>query len=230
MNTRQKLYELKSQIFNYTQKSDISNYFQLLHQINTRPNKHLFPREKITLKKVIYEPFKDPSVIESNRKNQLKIYSIIDECPLPKINHVYLKVREKLRDNKERIRQIAERALSVENTKYQDRVLNQKPRVENIRRKKHLKIHSFRRYSRIIKNSMKKEYSMDYQKLESKKSEKEDVKLPDINKYGNGEKLFQTEININNNSVNESDTEKGEKLKDHKYKEISHLKQGYLEG
>ena len=231
MNDHQKLYELKSHIFNYTQKSDISNYFKLLHQISTRKNQYSIPTEKIILKRVIYEPFKDPYVIESNKKHKLKIYSIIDEPTLPKINNMFFKVREKLRDNKERYRKIAERALSVENTKYQDKVLNQKPRVENSRHKNHNKKFTFSRYSRIIKDSNRtKEFELDYKKLYSKKSEEiQDVQLPDINKRGNAEKLFQTEIDINNNNEDEDEEQNGEKLKDHKHKEISHLKQGHIE-
>ena len=57
--------------------------------------------------------------------------------------------------------------------------------------------------------------------------------LPAINKQKNkNEKLFQTEINENSggNSDNEQKEHDSKELKEHKYDEISHQKQGHLEG
>ena len=227
MNSTQKNYEIQSRMLNSTQKIGISQYFEYLYRIRSKPSQYSFPRENISIKKTIYEPFKDPFIIESNKKHKLKIYSILDEPPLPKLNYVYLDVRERLKNNKQIYKKIAERALSVENSKYQESIFNQNSRIEEIRKYKKLPVHIGKRALKIMRNSQTKEFQVDYKKYFGKKK---DLRLPDINinKNTKHEKLFQTEINIDQNSVNEPSIENSEKLKEHKYEDISHQKQGHL--
>jgi hypothetical protein len=212
-------------VINSTQKIGISQYFEYLYRIRSKPIQYSFPRENISIKKTIYEPFKDPFIIESNKKHKLKIYSILDEPPLPKLNYVYLDVRERLKNNKEIYKKIAERDLSVENSKYKENIFNQNSRIEEIRKYKKLPIHIVKKALKTMRNSKTKEFQVDYKKYFGKKK---DLRLPDINNNKNTkyEKLFQTEINTN--SVNEPSIENSEKLKEHKYEEISHQKQGHL--
>ncbi len=228
MNSTQKNYEIQSRMFNSTQKLNVSQYYKYLYQIRAKPSQYSFPLEKISIKKNIYEPFKDPLVIESNKKHKLKLYNILEEPTFPKLNYVYLDVREKLRNNKERYKKIAERALSVENSKYQENIFNQSPRIEDIRYYKKLPVHIPKRSFKFLRNSRTKEYQIDLKKIVGKN---QDLILPGIigNKNPKHEKLFQTEINTNQNSVNESSIEKSEKLNEHKHEEISHKKQGYIE-
>ena len=236
MNSVQKQYELKSRMFNNCKKIDLTEYFKFLDEIRRRKNQYIIPQDKknIIIKRVINEPFKDPSVIEENRRQKERLYTIIDEKPLPKLNYEFLEVRDRIRNNKEKYREIAERALSVENTKFIDRVFNQKPRIGEIRIYKKLQ----KRYSKIMKSSLTSHYDDDENKKPSRRSE--NIILPNINGHKEGkndkiEKIFQTEININNNNnnnssenENEQSMENSEKMNEHKYNEISHQKQGHI--
>ena len=86
MNQLQRLYDYKSSILDYDQKVVETEYFNILNQIKSRQNKYAIPPEKINIKRSICEPYKDPDVINSNKKYQLKISSIIDEPTFPKLN------------------------------------------------------------------------------------------------------------------------------------------------
>jgi len=223
MNSLQKQYELKSRMFiNNNQKTEVTDYFKFIDQIRNRPSRYTTIPENITIKKVIYEPYKDPNVIEANKKYKLKLYTILQEPPLPKLNNVYLEVREKLRNSKEKYREIAERALSVENVKFHDRVFNQKPRVEEV--------NNYRKIHKILKISKTREYESDVRKF-AKKSH--NLILPSINghKEGKSEKIFQTEVISNSDHFeNEQSADNSVNLKDHKYNEITHQKQGHING
>lgn len=228
MNSIQKLYEIRSRMPYTTQRVPISEYFKNLGLIRTRRNQFIFPQDKTAVKKFVYEPFKDPFIKEANKKHKLKIFSILAENPLPKINDVFLEVRKNMKNSKEKYRKMAERALSVENLKFEDSIFSQRPRVPEFRklRKNYTKKH--RRYNKIMKYSRTKYNLEDDKKNQSKYK---NLVLPDINGNNNKtEKLFQTEINTNNNSLNDKSTKIPEKMKEHKHEEIPHEQKGKLEG
>lgn len=233
MNALQKLYEIKSRMINKNQNNsktiDASEYFKFLEEIRTRPNRYIIPQEKINIKANNYEPFKDPSVIKSNKRFKLKLNSIYEEPPLPKINIEYLEVREKNRRSKEKYREMAERALSEENSKYQDKVFNQKPRVEEIESCRLYTINN--RRNKEIKTSRTKDYESDYRKYYGNYH---NLVLPNINRHKDmkteNEKIFTTEVNTDNNSLNDQYMENSEKMKDHKHDEYSHRKPGQSYG
>ena len=216
MNPAQKLYDLKSSIIDSNSKILETEYFRIIDNIRARPNLYKIAPEKINLKRNAYEPFKDPDVIKYNRKLQLRIDTIIDEPSLPKLNLEYLDIREKLRKNRERYRDIAKSVLNTENEKFQDRVFNQKPRIENtIALLKDYEL--TQTYKNIGRNSrgLKKFYK-----------EKTNVRLPSINKHKvNYDKIFQTEINnTSGNYDTEPNVKDAKELKDHKYSDITHQK------
>ena len=130
MNAFRRQTEVKTRIFNNGHKIDTLDYLKYVDHIRKRRNQYSISPKKKHIRKLLYEPFKDPNVIKENRKYKLKIYNILDEPALPKLNNIYLEIREKLKINKEKLREIAERALSFENTKYMDRVFNQKSLIE----------------------------------------------------------------------------------------------------
>ena len=222
MKTIQKQYELKSRMFNNYKEIDPYDYFRYIDQIRTRPNQYSISTERNVIKKIIYEPYKDPNVIEANRRHKLNLYKIFKEPALPKLNNEYLEVREILKNNKDRYREIAERALSFENMKFQDRVFNQKPRiVENC---------FYRKIPNLIKSSTNGDFESEYRKTLRKSNH---LRLPAINKHKEGkfERLFQTEVNTTRDiNENEQSGDNTINMKDHKYKDISHLKQGHIEG
>ena len=222
MNPFQRLYDYKSSILDYDQKVLQTEYFRIIDQIKTRPNQYAIPPEKINLKSNIYEPYKDPDVINSNKKFNLKISTIIDEPTFPKLNTEYLDMRKKLRKNKELYRDIAKIVLTNENEKFQDRVFSQKPRVENtnLLLKEYEQAKIYKSLGRN-NNGIKKYY----------KGNTNPLILPMINKQkSRNEKIFQTEINNSRSNENEHDVKNSKELKEHKYNEISHQNQGHLQG
>ena len=224
MNPLQKLYDYKSSIIDY--EVNQTEYFNNINQIRTRTNQYTFPQEKINIKRNAYEPFKDPDVINTNKKYQLKISTIIDEPTFPKINIEYLDYRKKLRRNKEVYREIAKIVLTTENEKFQDRVFNQKPRIENTSS-------LLKEYEQSL---VYKNLGRNHTSLNKYYKEKPSILiLPSINKQKNKkEKIFQTEINTNNNSRDNSDNEQivrdAKELKEHKYNEKKKTIQGHLAG
>ena len=224
MNQLQRLYDYKSSILDYDKKVVETEYFNIINQIKTRQNQYPTQLEKINIKRSMCEPYKDPDVINSNKKLQLKISSIIDEPTFPKLNTEYLDYRKKLKRNRDIYRDIAKIVLNTENEKFQDRVFNQKPRIENTSNllKEYEQSQVYKKLGRN-NTGLKKYYNEGSNYL----------LLPAINKQKNkNEKLFQTEINENSGgySDNEQKEHDSKELKEHKYDEISHQKQGHLEG
>ena len=225
MNPIQKLYDYKSSILDYDQKVLQTEYFKIIENIKTRPNQYSIPPEKINIKRATCEPYKDPDVINSNKKYTLKISTIIDEPTFPKLNLEYLDNRKKLRKNKEVYRDIAKIILTSENEKFQDRVFNQKPRVENTTTllKEYEQSQIYKNLGRNSNIGLKRYY---------KEKTSNNLILPVIYKQkGRKEKIFQTEVdNKGDNVDNEQNVKESKELKEHKYDEISHQKQGHLQG
>lgn len=226
MNALQKLYEEKFHNSEYEQKVAQIDFFRNLNIINTRPNKYTIPPKKITLRRNLCEPFKDPIVINSNKNFQLKIDTMIEEPAYPKLNHEYLEIRKKLKMNRDTYWEITKRVLTEENEKFQDRVFNQKPRIESTEMllKDYEKSLAYKNIGRNKSRGKRRYY----------KEKSQHLILPEINKNKNRyDKIFQTEIsnnyskdNIDKDQTNNNDV----KLSEHKYDEISHQKQGHLEG
>ncbi len=228
MKTIQKLYEKKSHMLMNIRRLDPNDYFKFIAQIRNRPNQYSISTERNIIRNIIYEPYKDPNVIEANRKHKLHLHNIYKEPALPKLNSEYLEIRELLRNNKDKYREIAERALSYENLKIQDRIFNQRSRFEE---------NSF--YRKIPKFKISKNRDFEEFRKTLRKSTK--LRLPTINQHKEGkyEKLFHTEVNTTathdahdgpDNNDNEQSLENTVNMKDHKYIDISHQKQGHLNG
>ena len=126
---------------------------------------------------------------------------------------------------------MAQRALSIENEKYKNEVFNQKPRVDLFRKIRKLHINRSNSRVNIISRTKRTENEKRYSG-----NNINDLILPKINrkrekreKDENIEKLFQTEVIMNNNnSLDEQSMENSERLNEHKYEDISHQKQGHI--
>ena len=232
MNSLQKKYELNCRLLNQNQR--VSEYYRYLEQIRLKPNNFSINSEPVVLKKIINIPYKDPNVIRSNRRMITKLNSIIDEPVIPKINNEYLEVKELIRNNKDRYRDFQERSLSIENIKYKERVFSQKPRVEEAKKLKQLYEETHEKYLRILKNSRTKNYENEYRKFSHNNSR---LVLPPINSVSvskePSEKIFQTEVISkydNDDYDNKSEEIESVKMNEHKYSEISHQRQGHIDG
>ena len=220
MNARQKDYELRSRLFNINNNQKISDYFRFIDQVKSRPNQYTTGAERSSKRRFIYAPYKDPNVIRDNKRFKLKIYKIIEEPVLPRLNLEYLEVREILRNSRERQKEMAQRALSVENDYYKERLFgNNRSKVE-VRR---------------LKNSKTKQFESDFLEFIGNPS---GVVLPPIHRSSKNsfkrkqksEKIFQTEVNSNLNDSDKLDNDQSlnsAQMRDHQAKEITHKKRGY---
>ena len=218
MNARQKDYELKSRLFNNNQK--VSDYFRFIEQVRSRPNQYTTGAERSSKRRFIYAPYKDPNVIRDNKRFKLKIYKIIEEPVLPKLNLEFLEVREIIRNSRERQKEMAQRAISVENEHYKERLFGNEKSKGEIKR---------------LKNSKTKMFESDF--LEKMRNPS-GVVLPPIHRSSknsikrreNTEKIFQTELNSNLNdsdNLDNNQTQNFDKMKDNRAKENIHKKSGY---
>ena len=216
MKLSQKQYELNFNMINNSQKFDINNYFQTIEAIRNRPNQFKVPQKQIIIKRIENEPFKNIFVIKSNRKLRLRLESIQSKPVIPQINNDYLEVMKIMRNNRERIRELNNRALTIENERFISRVFSQKPRInsnllEKLYEDNHEKYNGQLQTPRYRRNSSNTNIVP--------------VKLPKITKNNNH---LKTDANIN--SDNENSKNISLELKDHGHNEISHQKQGHIEG
>jgi len=194
MNSHHKLYAYTSPGLTGSPKEKQENesqYFQFLQRIKNRENKFLINSNKYQIKKGTIEPFKDPEVQNENKKHKTRLFMILDEPALPKLNIEYLETKKLLSRNKKLYRDIEERALTFENIQFMKRLRNQKTSIEEFKISK--KINCGLDTSRVRKQK-------EIKVLEDKK---EELILPKI--QNKNEKLFQTEINENNNKKKSND-------------------------
>ena len=218
MNFAQRHYELGFKILGGSQKFNTTNYFSHIDTIRSRPNQYPLSPTRFLLKKNLYEPFKDFYVIKSNEKFRLKLETIQTKPVIPKINEEYIQLEQRMKNNRERARELYNRALSLENEKFKNRVFTQKPRVSNLRLIE--KLYGNQQRNSIVK-SPKKRNSI-YSSIP--------IKLPKLSGYKDWKYNLHSRTEANLDSDNENSNDKSLELKDHGYKEISHKKQGYIEG
>ena len=131
MNLLQKQYELNNNILKESQRYNIENYFNTLEAIRSRPTQFITYPQKYFIKKISQEPFKDIFVIKSNRKLRLKLESIRSKPVIPQINNEFLEVEQRRKNHMEIIRELNNKALTIENERIMNRVFSQRPRIMN---------------------------------------------------------------------------------------------------
>ena len=222
MNSIQRQYDLGLLTINFSQRLNPFDYFKSLELIKSRKTE--YPSiQKFNIKKIQDIPYKNYYVIESNKKYNLKIKKMDSKPVIPKMNSLFKELNQRIKESRERNKEIKEKALTLDNKKYNKRIKEQKPKLlkanylEKIFRENHDKyIESLLRNSRFRKNA-------------DKSNEKQfKFKLPDISKYKNisAAKLHsKTEYNLD---ADEPSKDNSIEQKDHKHTEISHNKQGHL--
>lgn len=221
MNTAQKLYDSGFNTITGAQQLNPFKYYSILKLINQRRTQ--YPSfGKINIKKVNKIPYQDYFIIESNKKYKKKIKDMREKPVMPKINSLYLELDQRIKNNKSKIINNKIRALTLENNKYNIRVKNQKPKLLKAEFLRKLFIENHDKYLEILlRNTRFKK------KVGTSQDQKAPyIKLPNLSQYKGGlfRNHYRTEYNLdengdsNNNSVEQ---------KDHKYKEISHQKQGH---
>ena len=218
MKFAQKQYELNFYLLANSQRFNTTNYFRSIDTAKSRPNQFPSSPRQLFIKKNLQEPYKDIFVKKSNEQFRLRLETLQSRPVIPKLNNEYIELEKIMKNNKERSRQIYNRALSIENEKYANRVFIQKPRI-------------------ITTKILEKLYEKNREKFEKVKSPRRSndkygnyntlpVKLPRIRDRRN---TFHSKTEANLDSDNELNNNSLE-LKDHGHKEISHQKQGHIEG
>ena len=207
MNFSQKQYELNLRLFS-TDLSDPSNYFTSLNLAKLRKNPYASPK-KYVIKHVNTEPYKDFYVINENKKIKIRLDNISNKPVEPILNNEYIEIEQRIKNNKEKNREIYKRGLSKENEKYSSRVFTQKPRIINTELLEKLYIETHEKYIEQLKPKKVNKNNNKTPRLYGK------IKLPKISGYN---------INIDLNENNKS-----KELKNHGREEIAHQKPGHEE-
>ena len=222
MNSVQRLYDSAFNTITGAQQLNPFKYYSVLNLINQRRTQ--YPSfDKINIKKVNKIPYQDYFVIESNKKYKKKIKDLQAKPVIPKINSLYLELDQRIKNNKSKILINKNRALTLENNKYNKRVRNQKPKLLKTEFLQKLFIENHDKYLEILlRNTRFKKKVGNSQDMKSTPY----ISLPSISGYKGGlfrKRYYKTEYNLdengdsNNNSVEQ---------KDHKHIEISHQKKG----
>ena len=209
MNFSQKQYELSLRIFN-TDLNDSTPYFNSLNLAKARKNPYASPK-KYVIKHVSTEPYKDFYVINENKKIKLRLDNITNKPVEPLLNNEYIELEQRIKNNKEKNREMYKRGLSRENEKYSSRIFTQKPRVISTELLEKLYIETHDKYIEQLKgkNTTRNKGKEQPVRIYGK------IILPKISTYKN----WNTELNENSKS-------KGKEMQTHGHKEITHQKPG----
>ena len=219
MNFAQRQYELGFKLLGGSDRFNSTNYFRSLEASKNRPNPFPSPRRYI-IKKNLQEPFKDYFVLKSNEKFKLKIETIQTKPVIPKLNLEYIELEQRMKNNRDRAREIYNRALSLENAKFALRVFTQKPRFMHTKFLEKLYEENYQ--TKSPKRTINK--SINTKKLR--------VYLPKISGYKDWRYSIhsRTEANLDDDNDNEIGNNSSVELKEHGQKETKHQRQGHIEG
>jgi hypothetical protein len=216
MNIAQRLYA--NQMKMITNDINPSFFYQSIGLINSR--KTMYPLYKtFYLKKKPRIPYQTNYVIENNKRFSSKMDDIMNKKVTPKINNIFLELEERIKNNKKKNRENKIRALTIENEKYTNRVMEQKARVLNAKYLNKLYTENHDKYLELLLRPMKIRAN---KMKKNQKSYNFRTRLPNISQtstdgfYSKGR--YKTDISSTNEQSNENSLE----LKEHKRHEIIH--------
>ena len=221
MNSTQKFYGSTFNTLSGAKQLNSFDYFKSLQLISTR--KIQYPSfDKFIIKKVAYLPYKDHFVIESNKKYREKIMDLRKKPVIPKINKVFLELDQRIKNNKEKIKENKIKALTLENSLYNKRVKNQKPKLLKADYLKKLYFENHDKYLEILLRNSR----FGKKAGKSNDSKISYIRLPSISGYNNSNGIFSSKTEYNLDEDNERSNDNSVEQRDHKYKEITHQKRG----
>ena len=154
MNITQRLYDTRLKMISSDNNLHPSFFFQSIDVIRAR--KTVYPLfQPFCLKKKPQIPYKMNYVIESNKIFTTKMDDIMNKKPRAKINKVFLELEERIKNNKKKNRENKERALTLENMKYTNRVMTQKARVLNAKYLRKLFAENHDKYMELLSRPMR---------------------------------------------------------------------------
>ena len=190
MNFSQKQYELSLRLLS-TDLNDSNNYFNSLNLAKARKNPFTSPK-KYVIKHINTEPYKDFFVINENKKIKIRLDTINSRPVEPILNNEYIELEQRMKNNKERNREIYNLGLSRENEKYSSRIFSQKPKVISTEMLEKLYAETHEKYIEQLKskNTTRNKGKDQAVKIYGR------IKLPKISAYKN----LDTVINENSKS------------------------------
>ena len=220
MNAFQRHYESGFRLLENIPRFSTTNYFKTLNIIKNRQNQH--PTRNFNNKSQFQDLEKNYDVMKDNKRLKLNIYNISHKPYNPKMNEGFTKYGEFLRANKERNRDLYNRAISLENKNYSNRIYHQKPIILKVKYLEKLLSETHDKYLEMIKNPclMRKSYDLKNRTI---------VNLPNINirrKRLKGHSKTEANLNADNDQSNNNSLE----MTSHNYNDISHQKRGHVEG
>ena len=216
MNITQRLYD--NQVKMITNDINPSFFYKSIGLINSRKTIYLLYKT-FYLKKKPRIPYQTNYVIENNKRFSSKMDDIMNKKVTPKINNIFLELEERIKINKKKNRENKIRALTIENEKYTNRVMEQKARVLNAKYLNKLYTENHDKYLELLLRPMKIRAN---KMKKNQKSYNFRTRLPNISQtstdgfYSKGR--YKTDISSTNEQSNENSLE----LKEHKRHEIIH--------
>ena len=136
----------------------------------------------------------------------------------PKINNVFIELEERLLNNKKKNRDNRIRALTLENEKYNNRIMTQKAKILNAKYLRELYAKNHDKYLEILSRPT----MLRNKKNKKEKSMKYRMRLPSITKYSN---WYDNRLRLKTDN-DEASKDNTLELNEHKRNEIAHKKPG----
>ena len=225
MNITQRLYDTRLKMISSDNNLHPFFFFQSIDVIRAR--KTVYPLfQPFCLKKKPQIPYKMNYVIESNKIFTTKMDDIMNKKPRAKINKVFLELEERIKNNKKKNRENKERALTLENMKYTNRVMTQKARVLNAKYLKKLYSENHDKYLELLSRPMRLKNSKKMSKTISYRT-----RLPHISSTATEGFYSKTRFKTDNNllcSTNEQSKENSLELTEQRRDEMIHNRPGHI--
>ena len=155
MNFTQRLYDTRLKMISSDTNLNPAFFFQSIDLIRARKTNYPLYKLFYLKKNKPQIPYKMDYVIESNKIFTTKMDDIMNKKAKPKINNAFLELEERLINNKNKNRKNKERALTLENMKYTNRVMGQKARVLNAKYLKKLFEEKHDKYMELLSRPMR---------------------------------------------------------------------------
>ena len=217
MNVTQRLYDTRLKMITSDNNLHPLYFFRSIDLIRSRKTK--YPKyDTFYLKKTTHIPYKTNYVVENNKKFSEKMEDIMKKKVTPKINNVFIELEERLLNNKKKNRDNRIRALTLENEKYNNRIMTQKAKILNAKYLRELYAKNHDKYLEILSRPT----MLRNKKNKKEKSMKYRMRLPSITKYSN---WYDNRLRLKTDK-DEASKDNTLELNEHKRNEIAHKKPG----
>jgi hypothetical protein len=227
MNINQRLYDTRLKMVTNEYLLHPIHFFKNIDLIRER--KTMYPLYQTFYLKSTkpHIPYKTAFVIEDNKRFGGRMGGIMNKKAMPKINTVFLELEERIKHNNKKNADNKKRALTLENEKYTNRVMTQKPRVLNTKYLKKLYEEKHDKYLELLLRPMKLKNN---KKSNLQRTLNFRTKLPNISSTSTDGFYSKYRSSTENNmeTTNEQSKENSLELAENRRHEMLHNKPGSL--